>query len=79
MGADNVDDLLLLANTPAQVETRGIDLYVNSHKTKFICFNQDGAISSLNGKPPKLVDHFIDLGSNISFTENEVNISIGKA
>ena len=33
----------------------------------------------LNGKPLKLVDHFIYLGSNISSTENDVNIYLGKA
>ena len=37
-----------------------------------------GAISSLNGKPLKLVDQFIYLSSNISSTESNVNIFIGK-
>ena len=41
-------------------------------------FNQDGAIL-LNGKPLKLVDQFIYLGSNILSTENNVNICIDKA
>ena len=41
-------------------------------------FNEDGAISSLNGKPLILVDHFIFLGSNISSTESDVNIRLGK-
>ena len=36
-------------------------------------------ISSLNVKPMKLVDQFTHLGSNISTTEHNVNISIGKA
>ena len=36
-------------------------------------------ISSLNGKPMKLVDLFIYLRSNISSTERDVNIHIGKA
>ena len=39
-------------------------------------FNHDCAISSLNGNHLKLVDH---LGSNISSTESDVNIRIGKA
>ena len=81
--ADYVDDL----NTPAQVKsllpsleqaTRGIGLYENSDKTRFMCFNKDGAISSLNGKPLKFVDQFIYLSSNISSTESNVNICIGK-
>ena len=40
----------------------GIGLYVNSDKTEFMCFNQDGAIFWLNGKPLKLTC----LGENIS-------------
>ena len=34
---------------------RTIGLYIPSVKTKFMSFNQDGAISLLNGKPLKLV------------------------
>ena len=44
----------------------------------FARFNEDGALSSLNGKPPKFVDQFIYLGSNISSTEGHVTIRIGK-
>ena len=58
---------------------RSIGLYMNSDKTKFMCFKQDGAISTLNGKPLKLLDHFTYLGSNISSTESNINICIGKA
>ena len=38
---------------------RGISLYTNSDKTDLMCFNKDSVISSLNGMPLKLVDHFI--------------------
>ena len=51
---------------------------MNIDKTEIICFNQDSAISSLNGKPLKLVDQFIYLGSNISSIQNNVYICIGK-
>ena len=44
-----------------------------------MCFNQDGVIFSLNGKPLKLVDQFIYFDSNISSTESDVNICISKA
>ena len=47
-------------------------------KTKFMYFKQDGAISTLNGKSLKLVHLFINLGSNISSTESNVNICILK-
>ena len=54
--------------------TRNISLYVYSDKTEFMCFKQDGGISSLNDKPLKLVDQFIDLGSNISPTKDDFSI-----
>ena len=43
-----------------------------------ICFNQDGAATSLNDKPLKLlyIYQFIYIGSNISSTENNINICI---
>ena len=68
MDAVYADDLVFHANTSAQVKSqlhsleqaaRGIVLDVNLDKTKFICFNQDGAIFTLNNKFLKLVDHFI--------------------
>ena len=61
--ADYVDDLGLLANIPAKAESllhsleqaaEGISLYMNYKKIEFMCFNQDGAISTLNGKTLKL-------------------------
>ena len=51
---------------------------MTADEIEFMCFKQDEAISTLNGKPLKLVDQFIYLGSNISFTESIVNIHLGK-
>ena len=85
---DYADDLALLADTIKQAESllhsleqeaRGVGLCINSDKTEFMCFNQNGVIKSLNNKPLKMVDNFIYLGSNISSTESDVNIRIGKA
>ena len=45
-------------------------------KTQFICLKQDVAISILNVF--KIIDYFLSLGSNISSTKINVNISIGK-
>ena len=68
-----LDDLALLTNTPAldksqrrslEQATRGICLYVNANKTKFICFKQNGIISTLSGKLLKLVGHFTYFGNN---------------
>ena len=76
--ADYADDLVILANTPNQAETllhsleraaAGIGLHVNAHKTEYICFNQAGDISTLEGTSLKLVDKFTYLGSSVSSTE----------
>ena len=49
--ADYADDIAILANTPDQAETllhsleraaAGIGLYVNAHKTEYMCYNQTG-------------------------------------
>ena len=39
-----------------------------------MCFNQEGAISSLDGGPLKLVDKLMYLCSNISSTESDANM-----
>ena len=72
---------VLFTNIPAQAESlshtleqgaRGIVLYVNVDKTELMSFKL------LNCKPLKLLDQFIYFGSNISSTENDVNIRKGK-
>ena len=77
----DADDIVILANTPNQAETllhslereaAGIGLYVNAHKTEYMCYNQTGDISTLDGTPLKLVDKFTYLGSSIS-TEKDIN------
>ena len=57
---------------------RGIDLSINSIKTEFVCFYQDGAIFLLNSKPLILIDQFAYLGRNISSTKSNDTINIGK-
>ena len=56
--ADYADDIALQANTANQAETllhsleraaAGIGLHVNAHKTEYMCFNQAGDISTLDG------------------------------
>ena len=53
----------------------GTDLDMNANKTNF---KQDWAISTLRGKPRNQVDQFMYMGSNISSTERDINICIGK-
>ena len=86
--ADYADDIALLANTPNQAETlehrleraaAGIGLHVNAQKTEFMCFNQKGDISTLDGTSLKLVDKFTYLGSNVSSTEKDIDTQLTKA
>ena len=55
--ANYADDIAILANTPGQAETllhsleraaAGIGLYVNAHKTEYMCYNETGDISTLD-------------------------------
>ena len=64
--ADYADDIAILANTPDQAETllhsleraaASIGLYVNAHKTEYMCYKQTGDISTLEGTPLKLVEN----------------------
>ena len=84
---DYADDIVLLAITPAQVETRlhsleraatGIGFHVNRDKTEYMCFNQRGDISTLNGCSLKLVDKFTYLGSSVSSTQTDINTWLAK-
>ena len=86
--ADYADDIALLANTPNQAETllhsleraaAGIGLHVNAHKTKYMCYNQTGDISTLDGTSLKLVDKFTYLGSSVSSTETDIDTRLTKA
>ena len=56
-----------------------IGLHVNATKTKYMYYNQDGAIETLNKVLLKKVDDFVYLGSNIASTEKDVLIRILKA
>ena len=76
--ADYDDEIAILANTLNQSETvlhsleraaAGIRLHVNAHKTEYMCYNQTGDITILDGTPLKLVDKFTYLGSSVSSTE----------
>ena len=83
-----VDDIAILANTPNQAKTllhslgraaAGIDLHINVHKTEYMCYNQTGDITTLDGTPLKLVDKFTYLGSSVSSTEKDIDTRLTKA
>ena len=57
----------------------GISLHVNAHKTEYMCFNQTGDISTLNGSSLNLVDKFTYLGSSVSSTETDIDTQLTKA
>ena len=46
---------------------------------ELMCFKQERAISTISGKPLKLVEQFIYISSNILSTERDVNICPVKA
>ena len=85
---DYADDIALLADTPAQAGTMlhsqeravaGIGLHDNAHKTEYMCFNQGGDISTLNGSSLKVVDKSTYLGSSVSLTETDINTWLAMA
>ena len=85
---DYADDIAILANTPDQAETllhsleraaASIGLHVNAHKTEYMCYNQTGDISTLEGIPLKLVDKFTYLGSSVESTEKDIETRLTKA
>ena len=85
--ADNADDIVLLANTLTQAESllhslgraaADIGLHVNVDKTEYVCFNQRGDISTLNGSFLKLVNRFTNLRSSVSSTEKDINTRLAK-
>ena len=86
--ANYADDIALLVNTHAQAKTllhsleraaAGIGFYVHAPKTEYMCFNQTGDISTLNGSPLELVDKFTYQGSNVSSTKTDINTRLAKA
>ena len=52
---------------------------VNAHKTEYVCYNQTGDISTLDGTPLKLVDKFTNLGSSVESTEKDIDTQLTKA
>ena len=86
--ADYADDIAILAKTPDQAETllhslerasASIGLYVNAYKTEYMCYNQTGDISTLEGTPLKLVDNFTYLGSSVESTKKDIETRLTKA
>ena len=85
---DYDDDIALLANASSQAKTllhnlerdaAGISLHVKAHKTEYMCFNQTGDISTLNGSTLKLVDMFTYQESSVSSTETDIDTWLAKA
>ena len=86
--ADYADDIAILANTPNLAETllhsleraaADIGLYVNAHKTEYMCYDQTGDIFTLDGTPLKLVDKLTYLGSSVVSTEKDIDTRLTKA
>ena len=56
-----------------------VSLHVNGHKTEYMCYNETGDITTLDGTPLKLVDKFTFLGSSVSSTEKDIDTRLTKA
>ena len=78
----------ILANTPNQAEillhslqraAAGIVLHVNAHKMEYMCYNQTGDISTLDGTSLKRVDKFTYLGNSVLSTEKDIDTRLTKA
>ena len=83
----DADNIALLANTTDQAKSllhsleraaAGIDHHVNADKTKYMCFDQRGNISTLNRSSLKLVDKSTYLRSSVSSTETDINTQLAK-
>ena len=79
---------MLLANTPTQAESLlhsqehtagGIGLLMNANKTEYMCVNQKGYISTLNGNSLKLLNKFTYLNNSVSSTESDTEMHLAKA
>ena len=54
-------------------------IFINAHKTEYMCYNQTGDISTLGGTPLKLVHKFTYLGSSVESTEKDIKTRLAKA
>ena len=57
----------------------GIGLPVNAHKMEYMCYNQTGDISTLDGTPLEQVDKFTYLGRSVLSTGKDINMWLTKA
>ena len=82
--ADCISDLPFLTNAQEplqyhleQIAGGGIGFYVKKNKTVYL-FKKERCYTILSGKTQKLVDRLTYFGSNVSSTENDVNIHLAK-
>ena len=52
---------------------------VDAHKTEYMCYNQTGDITTLDGASLKLEDKFTYQGSSVSSTEKDIDTRLTKA
>ena len=53
--------------------------HISSVNTEYMCFNERGDISILNGSSLKLVDKFTYQGRSVSSTMTDINTRLAKA
>ena len=72
-----MEQILLAYGIPKETVAAITILY--AHKTEYMCYNQTGDISTLEGTPLKLVDKFTYLGSSVESTEKDIETRLTKA
>ena len=78
-GADYADDIAhwqryrLKPKSCLERAPAGIGFHVNTDKMEYMCFNQTGDLSTLNGSSMKLVDKCTYLVSSVSSTKTDIN------
>ena len=77
----NTKDWIYLKKAPLVSTTisRLLGISCNAHKTEYMCYNQTGDISTLDGIPLKLVNKFNYLGSSVASTEKDIDTRLTKA
>ena len=62
-------DFALFLSTSSNKYYSVFGLHIKTHKTEYMCFDQTGDISTLNGSSLKRVDKFTNIGSSVSSTD----------
>ena len=75
----NTSNYIVSTNYSLEQAAASIGLHVNAHKTEYMCYNQTGDISTLDGTSLILMDKLTYLGSSVSSTKKDIDTWLMKA